>query len=396
MRSYIKKYRLCISFIHYCFYAILGIIVLFQSCKDKRGTYVNTETTGSGKIEIKYARGFDIEDFGSYRIARIYNPWQRLDGKSISYLLGSKNAPIPGSILFDERIHTPVQSVICMSTTHIAMIGALDKLETVKGISGKQYITNDWIRKRIKEGRIEDVGYEQSLNYELILSLEPDLIIMYGVTGEITGVINRLSSLGIPVLLNAEYLETAPLAKLEWIKLIACLYNELETATRIFHETEIKYNKLKGLVEGIHTRPEVLSGLPWKNTWWIPGGQSFAAVFIKDAGGKYIWEDDTSREAIPLDIETVYDVANQADIWINSGYALSLNDILNTDPRLQYFKPYIEKMVFNNNAILNPTGGNDYWESGVINPHIILKDLIKIFHPEILMDHQLVYYHKLK
>lgn len=379
-----------------CFYGILVFLIFFQSCKDNRGSRLKSGTTRSKKTEIKYAKGFDIEDYDSYRMIRIYDPWQKLDGKSINYLLVNKDSALPESVQYDIRIDIPVHRIICMSTTHVAMIGALGKLETIKGISGKQYINNERIINGIMEGKIKDVGYEQNLNYELILSLKPDLIIMYGVTGEVTGILNRLTSLGIPVMLNAEYLETLPLAKMEWIKLIACLYNELKLATDIFHEAETKYNELASLTEGIDTKPEVLSGLPWKNTWWIPGGQSFAAAFIKDAGGEYIWKDDSSREAIPLDIETVYDCASRADIWINSGDAQTLNDILNTDQRLQVFRPFIEKRIYNNNARLNPSGGNDYWESGVINPHIILKDLIHIFHPEVLPDHQLVYYKKLQ
>ncbi len=378
------------------FNAILCIIIMLYSCRDKNESQFKIDAAEPGKIEIKYAQGFDIEDFGRYRIANVYNPWQKLDGKQITYFLCDQDSIIPPSRVFDVRINVPVKRVICMSTTHIAMIGALDKLESVKGISGEQYINNPWITDRIREGKIVDIGYEQGLNYELVLALQPDIIIMYGITGEVTSVLNRLTSLGIPVMLNAEYLETAPLAKMEWIKLIACLYDELETATKIFNETEKKYNELKNLTAGIDEKPEVLSGLPWKNTWWVPGGNSFAATFIKDAGGKYIWEDDTSREALPFDMEVVYERASQADIWINSGSAQSIKDILNTDERLQYFKPCVEKKIFNNNARLNASGGNDYWESGVICPDIILKDMISIFHPEILPGHELVYYKRIE
>jgi iron complex transport system substrate-binding protein len=391
-----NKYSLCRILISGCFYGILFFLLIFQFCTDNREKQLKSDRTGYGEIEIIYARGFDIEDYNSYRIVRIFDPWQKLNGKSVTYLLVNNNSALPDSIKYDIRIDIPVHRIICMSTTHVAMINALGKLETIKGISGKQYINNEKIINGVMEGKIKDVGYEQNLNYELILSLNPDLIIMYGVTGEVTGILNRLTSLDIPVMLNAEYLETSPLAKMEWIKLIACLYNELELATDIFQEAETKYNELANLTEGIDIKPEVLSGLPWKNTWWIPGGQSFASAFIQDAGGKYIWEDDSSREAIPLDIETVYDCASQADIWINSGDAGTLNDILNTDQRLQYFRPYTEKRIYNNNARLNLSGGNDYWESGVINPHIILKDLIHIFHPDIIPDHQLVYYKKLE
>ena len=370
--------------------------MLLPSCINKRGGHLNKDSGEPGKTEIKYAQGFDIEDFGSLKLARIYDPWQKSDGKQIAYLFCHQDSVSHQYLAHDIRIRVPVRRVICMSTTHIAMIAALEEIESVIGISGEHYMNNQYIISSIRDGHIMDIGYEQGMNYEMILALQPDVIIMYGVTGEVTGVINRLTSLGVPVLLNAEYLETAPLAKMEWIKLIACLYDKLEVAINIFNEAEVKYNELKKLPAEINRKPKVLSGLPWKNTWWVPGGKSYAAAFIKDAGGIYIWEDDTSREAIPLDIEVVYERASQADIWINSGSAGSITDIVNTDRRLQYFNPCLERMIYNNDARLNSSGGNDYWESGVISPHIILEDLISIFHPDILPDHVLVYYRKLE
>ena len=133
-------------------------------------------------------------------------------------------------------------------------------------------------------------------------------------------------------------------------------------------------------------------GLPWKDTWYIPGGKSFAARFIKDAGGEYIWEKLDSKIARPMGFETIYKKAKDADIWINPGDIDNLEAILTVDARLKHFKPIKNRKVFNNNDIMNKAGGNDYWESGITHPQIILKDLVRIFHPEVLPDHELVYY----
>ena len=138
-----------------------------------------------------------------------------------------------------------------------------------------------------------------------------------------------------------------------------------------------------------------MTGLPWKDSWYIPGGNSFAAAFIRDAGGDYIWSDMDSHEASPVDLESVFARSPQADIWINSGAARSMEDIRKTDSRLAEFRPYREGNVYNNTARLNPTGGNDFWEQGVMEPHIILADLIRIFHPEVLPGHELRYYEML-
>ena len=140
----------------------------------------------------------------------------------------------------------------------------------------------------------------------------------------------------------------------------------------------------------------ILSGLPWKGAWYVPGGKSFAAQFIKDAGGSYLWDENRSTEALPLDLEMVYEKALKADCWINPGAASSIKDILQVDKRLGGLDVIKTGMVFNNNAVVNINGGNDYWESGVTNPHLILKDLVKIFHPELLPDHNFIYYKKLE
>jgi iron complex transport system substrate-binding protein len=139
-----------------------------------------------------------------------------------------------------------------------------------------------------------------------------------------------------------------------------------------------------------------MSGLPWKDSWYIPGGRSFAAAFIRDAGGEYIWTDLESREAVPVDLEAAYARAVNAEFWINSGSATCLLDIERTEKRLTRFRPYREGNVYNNIARLNPNGGNDFWETGVMEPHLVLADLIHIFHPGLLPGHDLRYYRRLK
>jgi iron complex transport system substrate-binding protein len=375
---------------------LFSVFTVFNACKrsviQKEVQIISNDI----HVDIHYARGFKVDNFGEYKLIHVYNPWQNLEGKSITYLLYPSGASKPQSVSYDVAVPVPVHRVICTSTTHVAMIGALEETESIAGISGKQYISDSIVRSRIERGEIPDIGYEQSMNYEMILNIKPDVIFMYGVTGDVTAIISRFESLGIPVVLNAEYLENSPLARTEWIKFMSCFYDKLDKGMDFFRVQEEAYVQLKNMVADVTDKPTILSGLPWKNTWWVPGGRSFAAVLIRDAGGRYIWDDDTSGEALPLDIEAVYNKAGQADLWINSGSASTLEELINTDPRLQLFKPFRESQVYNNNARLNSSGGNDYWESGVIYPQIILRDLIHIFHPEILPKHKLVYYKKLE
>jgi iron complex transport system substrate-binding protein len=239
---------------------------------------------------------------------------------------------------------------------------------------------------------VRDVGADHTLNYELILTLRPDLVIAYGITAEVSGMVKRLEALGIPVILDGDYLEDQPLGKTEWIRFLAAFFNRDRKADSIFRSVASSYEKYRDMVRDSREKPSVMTGLPWKDTWYIPGGNSFAAAYIRDAGGTYLWEDLDSREAVPLDLEAIYARAAMADLWINCGAARSLAEIGRMDKRLNRFRPMSTGRVFNNNARINPEGGNDFWESGVMAPQKILADMISIFHPEILPDHELVYY----
>jgi len=374
-------------------YIILIILALsLVSCIREPGTsndifYGNT---------TDYARGFDIEIFNNYRILHVMDPWQGSDGVHFRYVLADSGVYIPDSLSGLPLVRVPVKRIVCMSTTHVAMIGALGRTETIVGISGREYISDVKLGNRIESGFVRDVGAEQSLNYELIVSMNPDVILTYGVTSEVNIMVNRLKDLGIPVILNGDYLENHPLGKLEWIRFMAALYNEDEKADSLFMEVEQKYQNIREKSLNAGSNPTVMTGLPWKGSWYIPGGTSFAAAFIRDAGASFLWEDAPNHEALPISMEAVYSRASSADIWINCGSAVSMSEIKNTDIRLMEFKPFQTGRVFNNTARLNPKGGNDIWESGVMNPHLILADLVKIFHPEILSDHELVYYEKME
>jgi iron complex transport system substrate-binding protein len=362
------------------------------SCIRESGT--NYEKYSGNNTD--YARGFHIEVFNNYKILHVIDPWQGSDGVHFRYVLADSGVHIPDSLSGLTLVRVPVKRIVCMSTTHIAMIGALGRTETIVGISGKEYVSDAELGKRIYSGLVRDVGAEQSLNYELIVSMNPDVILTYGVTSEVNIMVHRLKDLGIPVILNGDYLENHPLGKLEWIRFMATLYNEDEKADSLFRDTEQKYLSIREKSLNTESSPTVMTGLPWKGSWYIPGGTSFAAAFIRDAGASFLWEDAPNHEALPISMEAVYSRASSADIWINCGAAVSMSEIKNTDIRLKEFKPFQTGRVFNNTARLNPKGGNDIWESGVLNPHLILADLVKIFHPEILSDHELVYYEKME
>jgi iron complex transport system substrate-binding protein len=303
---------------------------------------------------------------------------------------------VPDSLADLPFIKIPVQRVITMSTTHVAMIHQLGMAKTIKGASGTGFIYNPQIRSRIDAGEVLDVGYDQGLNYETIVNLHPDVLFMYGVEGSVRARSEKLLELGIPVVFCGEYLETHPLGKAEWIRFFSLFYGLEEKSELFFHRIDSTYRALSDQAAQMENRPRVLTGLPWKDTWYMAGGKSFAAGLIEDAGGSYLWSDNQSTEAIPLDLESVYARAVEADIWINPGAASDLNELRRFDERFSELPVLQNGQVYNNNKRLTTGGGNDYWESGTVRPDLVLADLIEVFHPELLLDHQYIYYRKLK
>ena len=368
------------------------LAVLLWACSDG----VKDAGTHQAEPGMQYANGFHIESHAQYQILHVRDPWQGSRGNHFRYVLAGHDVTLPDSLSDLPVIRVPVKRLVCMSTTHVAMITSLGQSGSIVGISGSEYISDPMIRRRIREGLVRDVGADQTLNYELLIALQPDVIVAYGVSGEVSGMVNRMEDFGIPVILNGDYLETEPRGKLEWVRFMATLHQEEALADSIFRQAESRYLELRRMASNRDVSPTVMTGLPWKGSWYIPGGQSFAAAFIRDAGGSFIWEASPGREALPMSLEAVFSKAAKADIWINCGSAESLEDIEQTDRRLTRFQPYFTSQVYNNTARLNPEGGNDFWESGVMHPHIILADLVNIFHPDLLPGYEPVYYSRLK
>ena len=332
---------------------------------------------------VSYAKGFTISDNGKFRKITIVDPWQQSSGVSFEYFLVDRDKDIPAELKGKQIIRTPVQRVICLSTSHIGFLSALNEIPSLKSLSGAGLVSDPQVLKAISDKKVFDVGYDQGINYELILSLKPDMIMAYGVGGEVTGFMNKLRDLGLNVILNGEYLEETPLAKAEWIKFVGAFYNKDQEAADYFATIEKNYTTIKEKVANVKTRPVVLTGLPYKDAWWMAGGKSNLAALIGDAGGDFLWKDNQSREAFVVSLEEVVVRSAKADYWINCGTVNNLNELVATDSRFATFPQVKKKRIFNNNLQMSPGGGNDYWERGVVRPDLILDDLVKIFHPEI-------------
>jgi iron complex transport system substrate-binding protein len=371
------------------------MLILFSCQGNDQKKALNSEKPEM--VGVSYAKRLRIDHSGVYSHILVTSPWQGSVGVVQDWYLLPHGTVIPVGIDSARVIRVPVERVVCMSTTHIAMISAMGKVSSIRGFSGTCFIYDEEVRKMVERGEIQETGYEDNLNKELILGMHPDVVIAYGIGSESAGYLGKLREMGIKVLFNADYLEEDPLGKAEWIKLYGELYDCTARADSLFEHIVNEYNRVKSVISEISAgKPKVLLGLPFRDTWYISPGNSYISKLITDAGGEYLWEDSKSEVSMPLGLENVYVRAVESEYWLNTGSASSACEIEAVDPRLARLPCFEAGMLFNNNKRMSQGGGNDYWESGSIKPHIILRDIASIIHPGILPENELYYYHKLK
>lgn len=367
------------------FFFIIPLILMTVGCQPRD----QIRKEGSGN---HYAQGFTTSRENTFCRLTVHNPWEKAKNITLDYYLIGRGQSLPDSLAGKRIIRVPVEKVICLSTSHVAYLDALGEIDKITGISGEAYLMNPALRERVTAGQTSDVGYGQNLNYEEIIRQKPDLVMVYGVDSEITGFLDKFRDLGIPSVIIAEYLEETPLGKAEWIKFIAPFFDKQPLADSLFSETEKRYHQLAGKVSHVEEMPGVMVGLPFRDNWWIPGGNSYLAKLIADAGGDYIGKENDSHESYVISMEEAFIRASSAEIWLNVGMVTRKEEILKSDSRFADFGLFRNGKILNNNKRFTPGGGNDFWESGTIHPDRILEDLIRIFHPGILPEGELNYY----
>lgn len=370
------------------------LLLLLMSCRPSASKEEAKESLSG--VKVKYARNFSIEYHPGYRLVKVFAQWSKnKDQPVFTYVLVDKGNKVPEGFAKEQIINTPVKSIISFSSIYNYHLFELGLCNRLSGITLPDYISNDSIRDLVKQGKVLDVGTGNGINIERIISLQPELIITYGMGNPQVDTYGKLISSGFKVAVATDHLENTPLARAEWLKFTAVFFNKERLADSLFNVIEKEYTTLKGVSDRTKSKPTVFTGIKYGDSWHMPGGKSFFASLLKDAGADYIWKDDSSAGSIPLSFEQVILKASKGDIWINTGEWKSKKDALNEDSRYDKFLAFRNSNIFNNNKRTIPSGGNDYWESGLQHPERILKDLISIFHPEVFPGYSLFYYKKL-
>lgn len=342
------------------------------------------------KSEIKHAENFTLTYHDTYQVLEVKEPAEGLPAeKYVLHRCGTPAPELTGDLAGAQVVETPVMSLFSGSSTHLAMLEELDDTLVVNGVSSGAFVSNEDIRQRLADGHITEYAPNGQIDTEVVIAGQPDVVVTGGMDDPGYATIIQA---GIPVVANAEWLETSPLGRAEWVKMLAALTGGEDAATQAFEQIEQDYTATTAKAADVDA-VTVLPGQMSQGTWYVPGGDSYVAQFIADAGGTYAWSQTTGTGSQSLSLEDVLAQGRDAQVWLLSSATVTTKaDLLAEDPRYAEFAAYAGNNVWNNNAQVNESGGNDYWERGVARPDIVLADLAKILHPDLVSDHELDFY----
>jgi iron complex transport system substrate-binding protein len=373
-------------------FTVLLFAFFAVGCKNKNE--ISSNETRTVKNEIHYAKGFEIYRYKGYSIVKITAPWPGAK-ENFTYILQEKNGVIPDSIKQFTTIQIPIKSIVVTSTTHVPALEMLGIENTLVGFPNTDYISSEKTRKRIDAGKIREVGKNENLNTEVLIDMQPDLIVGFGLNNSNPS-LDILQKSGLKVMFNGDWTEQSPLGKAEWIKFFGALYGLDSKANSVFSEIEREYNATLALAKKATRKPTVLSGAMFQDQWYVPQGESWAALFLKDAQADYLWRDTKGTGSASLPFEVILEKAQQAEFWIAPGDFSSLKQMSDSNPHYQEFESFKNKKVYSYALNKGAKGGILYFEWSPTRPDWVLKDFIKIFHPELVPNHTLFFFQKLE
>lgn len=367
------------------------VFFLFIQCKKESQQEAEIQSPAN---EIHYAKGLEIYKHNGFTIVKITSPWPNAK-EQFTYILQEKNGIIPDSLKQFTAISVPIKSIVVTSTTHIPALELLGVENTLVGFPNTDYISSVKTRKLIATGKVREVGTNETLNTEVLIDMNPDVIVSFGLNNS-NPTLDNLKKSGLKVMLNGDWTEQSPLGKAEWIKFFGALYGLDSKANTLFSEIEKEYKNTLALAQKATRKPTVLSGAMFQEQWYVPQGESWASLFLKDAKANYLWADSKGTGSLSLPFETILEKAQEAEYWISPGDFSSLQQMSESNPHYKQFDAFQNKKVYSYAINKGAKGGIVYFEWSPTRPDWVLKDLIKIFHPELLPNHKLFFFQKLE
>ena len=365
----------------------LAITALFCACTKRNANTQGNEDVVScdsfEAVEVKYATGFTVRDSANIRLVDV--------GESDHFaLVHSGDEDVPSEY---TKICVPIKSTICMTSLQLSNFTVLDALDVVKGLTGTKNLFNKDVLQRVEDGRMVKIGMEGNFDTEMVLAANPDVIF---ISPSKRGGYDAIKETGVTLVPHLGYQELDPLGQAEWVKFVGMFIGKEREANEVFAGIERRYNDLKDKVEHLDSeeRPLVFSGEMHYGNWHAVGGKNYLAQIFRDAGATYVIDDDETAGE-DLEFEKMYALAAQADYWrILNSYEgdFSYDALRASETRNELFRAFKERKVIYCNMKQQP-----YYEISPVEPDVLLKDFVAIFHPELVeADYQPKYYRLLK
>ena len=359
----------------------------------KKNEAIITEKINSVSNSIEYSKSLSIEKQNGYSVVKVSNAWPEAN-QNFTYILKEKNGIVPDSLQKYTTINVPLQSVVVTSTTNIPFLEMLGVEKSLVGFPHTDYVSSEKTRKLIDAGSVKNVGQNEKLNIEKLIELAPDLIVAFGVDNN-NPMIDNLQKSGLKVLIQADWMEQTPLGKAEWIKLYGALFGKEKEAKTLFDNIVKEYNNALELVANKKANATILYGSIYLDKWFVPKGNSWVAQFMKDAKADYLWANVDGTGSLGLPFEKVLEKAKTANYWIVTGPFKTTAELANSNPHYSQFDAFKTKNIYAFESKMGATGGTVFYELSPSRPDLVLKDYIKIFHPDLLPSYEFTFASKL-
>lgn len=356
--------------------ALAGALCLLAACQNRKTE--SARTTGD-TISMKYARLITLVEQDSCHVVTIQNPWQ--PEKLLNrYILINRHRDVPRNLPEGTVIRIPVEKAVVYSSVHYSLLELLQASSQVNGVCDAEFILNPELKERIRKGNVLDYGNGMSPNLERIMEQQPDILMPSPY--EQSGGYGKLGKLGIPIVECADYMETTPLGRAEWMRFYGLLFGQEKRADSLFRKTEEEYHRLKALAASSAEKPSLLCEMKTGASWFVPGGNSTSGQLYRDAGANYLFAHLENSGALPLAFEAVLEQAEEAEVWLikyNQKETLSYRQLESDYAPYTRFKAWKDKRIYGCNTKYVP-----FYEETPFQPQLLLRDLIRILHPELM------------
>jgi len=375
-----------------CLWLLIAAALLFSGCNPSQEHGARERSAEPEQPEVVYARKFSLGWQSGYRVVRVMSPDHSLEH---TYILVPEHMPLPNNSDGATVLRIPLKSVTCENGFQVSLLDMLGAFGAISGVSGKTRIGHEQVHAKIDSGALAVTGFMRRMNMETLLKLDPDLAFV-NVSSVSSDVFEKMSAYGLSTGYFCASIEEHPLGTLEWIKFMGAFFQQDSLAAALFREREQAYLELQQKTANREEKPAVIAGYSRKGAWSTMGSSRWFATMLDHAGASYLYEGLGLERGHILSNEVAMNAGIRAGFWVNTHFRVrDLDALLGMDRRYGLFTSVRQKTVYNNNHSCFSNGRSRFWDVGMTEPHVILADLISIFHPDLLPDHDLVYYHRL-